>query len=63
MHRSLLSISYDLSPASLGISAVLGVLVLYTFVKMLGFSTPNQFVVEGRVSNWHDAVILASKPR
>lgn len=51
MHPSFLSISYDLSPASLGISAVLGLLVLYTFVKMLGFRTTNQFVVEGRVSN------------
>ncbi|KAL4786060.1 hypothetical protein BJX76DRAFT_141899 [Aspergillus varians] len=48
MHPSLPSIPYDLSPATTGISVVFGVLVFYTFVKMLGLTTSNEFVVEGR---------------
>ncbi|KAL4917640.1 hypothetical protein BDW62DRAFT_183556 [Aspergillus aurantiobrunneus] len=48
MHPSLPSISYDLSPTTVGISAVVGALFFYTFVKMFGFGNQNQFVVEGR---------------
>ncbi|KAL4809530.1 3-ketodihydrosphingosine reductase tsc10 [Aspergillus unguis] len=48
MYPSLTSIIYDSSPQALGLSAVCGVLFIYTLVKMLGFSAENQFPVEGR---------------
>ncbi|KAL4886540.1 hypothetical protein BJY04DRAFT_177873 [Aspergillus karnatakaensis] len=48
MHSSLHSIPYDLSAPALGISIIFGVLFFYTLVKMLGFGSSNQFVVEGR---------------
>ncbi|KAL4958993.1 3-dehydrosphinganine reductase [Aspergillus stella-maris] len=48
MHPSLPPIIYDTSPTALGISAVLGVLFIYTLVKMLGLGNDNQFIVEGR---------------